>query len=211
MDKDKQPDTGGLLTNEEQNFQIFPNDDDRLKILGEVFSNESSRKILTLLLDKELTVMEISKESGISANLIIYHLKKMVSSDIVSITKETKNTRGRPLRYYRAKSAIVIASKDALNHSKIKKSLRKTLEGISRFSVVGIAGVLAWTITNSHSALELAFKYPRPTLPPFMAPVGPQSGGDVFSPAITVAGVVTAGLLINYFIPKLIQKRKKSL
>jgi predicted transcriptional regulator len=176
--------------------------------LGEIFSNESSRKIFTLLLEKELTIMEVSKESGISANLIIHHLRKMISSNIVSVTKETKNSRGRPLRFYRAKSAIVIASKDALNHSKPSKSLRKTLEEITRFSMIGIAGVFTWIITNSHSALESAFKYPRPILPPYMTPIEPQLGGEVFFSAIVVAGVVAAGLAINYFIPKLIPKRK---
>lgn len=208
MEEEKPLNTDSLLINEEQNFQVFSNDDDRLKILGEIFSNESSRKILALLLDKELTIMNISKELGISANLIIHHLKKMVSSDIVSITKETKNRRGRPLRFYRAKSTIVIASKDTLNHTRNGKSLRKALEDITRFSAVGIAGVFTWVITNSHSALESTFKYPRPTLPPYMTPIGPQSGGEVFFSAIVVAGVITAGLVINYFIPKLIQKRK---
>lgn len=208
MDKDKQLNIEALSINEDQNFQVFPNDDDRLKILGEIFSNESSRKIFTLLLEKELTIMDISKTLGISANLTIHHLKKMVSSNIVSITKETKNSRGRPLRFYRAKSAIVIASKDALNHAKTGRSLRKTLEDITRFSVVGIAGVFTWIITNSHSALESAFKYPRPALPPYMTPIEPQLGEEIFFSAIVVTGVIAAGLAINYFIPKLIQKRK---
>jgi hypothetical protein len=208
MNKDKQLNIEEITINEKQNFQVFPNDDDRLKNLGEIFSNESSRKIFTLLLEKELTIMEVSKESGISANLIIHHLRKMISSNIVSVTKETKNSRGRPLRFYRAKSAIVIASKDALNHSKPSKSLRKTLEEFTRFSMIGIAGVFTWIITNSHSALESAFKYPRPILPPYMTPIEPQLGGEVFFSAIVVAGVVAAGLAINYFIPKLIPKRK---
>ena len=208
MNKDKQLNIEEITINEKQNFQVFPNDDDRLKNLGEIFSNESSRKIFTLLLEKELTIMEVSKESGFSANLIIHHLRKMVSSNIVSVTKETKNSRGRPLRFYRAKSAIVIASKDALNHSKPSKSLRKTLEEITRFSMIGIAGVFTWIITNSHSALESAFKYPRPILPPYMTPIEPQLGGEVFFSAIVVAGVVATGLAINYFIPKLIPKRK---
>lgn len=208
MDKDKQLNIEELSINEDQNFQVFPNDDDRLKILGEIFSNESSRKIFTLLLEKELTIMEISKELGISANLTIHHLKKMIGSNIVSITKETKNSRGRPLRFYRAKSAIVIASKDTLNHAKSSKSLLKTLENITRFSVIGIAGIFTWIITNSNSALESAFKYPRPTLPPYMTSIEPQSGGEIFFSAIVVTGIVAAGLTINYYIPKLIRKRR---
>ena len=51
---------------EKDDIQIFPTDDNRLKLLGEIFSNESSRKVLTLLLEKELTVMDISKQSVLS-------------------------------------------------------------------------------------------------------------------------------------------------
>lgn len=208
MTENKQLNTGTLVNYDNQNVQVFPTDDDRLKILGEIFSNESSRKILTLLIKKELTIMDISKESGISANLIIHHLKKMINSDIVTITKETINSRGRPLRFYRAKSAIVIVSKSAVNRAKTSKSLRKTLENITRFSVVGIAGIFTWIITNSNSVLESAFKYPRPILPPYLTPIEPQLGGDFFYSSIVVAGVVSVGLAINFFIPKLIQKRK---
>ncbi len=208
MKADDKSDKETLVEYQDQSIQVFPSDDSRLKNLGEIFSNESSRKILTLLLEKELTITDISNESGISVNLIIHHLKKMISSDIVTITKETTNSRGRPLRYYRAKSAIVIVSKDAVNRARTSKSLRKTLENITRFSVIGIAGIFTWIITNSHDALESASKYPRPTLPPYLTPIEPQSGGEFFYSAIVVAGVIAAGLALNYFIPKLIRKRQ---
>jgi hypothetical protein len=202
MDPDKQ-----ITIKQKGDIQVFPTNDGRLKILGEIFSNESSRKILTILLEKELSIMNISKETGISPNLIIHHLKKMISSEIVVITRETKNSRGHPLRFYRAKSAIVIVSKDAVNRAITSKSLRNTLGRITRFSAVGLAGIFTWLITNSQSALDSAFKYPRPTLPAYMAPTEPQMGGDFFYSIIVVAGVITAGLAINYFIPKLIQKK----
>lgn len=192
-------------------IQIFPSNDDRLKILGEVFSNESSRKILTLLLEKELTIMNISKDTGISPSLIIHHLKKMVHSDIVTITRETTNSRGHSLRFYRAKSAIVIVSKDAINRAKTSKSLRVTLERLTRFSAVGLAGIFTWIISSSQHSLESTLKYPHPTLPPYMSPIEPQIGGEFLYSITVVSGVITAGLAINYVIPKLIKKRRQVL
>jgi hypothetical protein len=41
-----------------------------------------------------------------------------------------------------------------------------------------------------------------------LTPIEPQSGGEILFSSIVTAGVVAAGLAINYFIPKLIQKRK---
>jgi len=193
--------------NTQDNILVFPTDDHRLKILGEIFSNESSRKILSLLLEKELTIMNISKETGISANLIIHHLKKMINSGIVSITKESTNSRGHALRFYRAKSAVVIVSKDAANRATTSKSLRNTLESITRFSMVGLAGIFTGIITNSQSSLESAFKNPRPTLPPYMTPIEPQLGGDILMPVLITLSVIVTSLTISHFIPKLIRKQ----
>ncbi|MGY5148039.1 MAG: ArsR/SmtB family transcription factor [Candidatus Nitrosopumilus sp. bin_7KS] len=189
---------------EKDAIQIFPTDDDRLKLLGEVFSNESSRKILMLLSEKEFTIMDISKDSGLSPNLIIHHLKKMVDTEIVTITKESTNSRGRPLRFYRAKPAIVILSKDAANHANTSKSLKKTLGKITRFASIGLAGVFTWILAYSpHDPLESAAKYPRPILPPYMTSIEPQvqSGEFVFAIVIT-ASVVVAGLMINRMVKR---------
>ena len=189
---------------EKDDIQIFPTDDDRLKLLGEIFSNESSRKILMLLLEKELTMMDISKDSGLSLNLITHHLKKMVDTEIVTITKESKNSRGRPLRFYRAKPAIVILSKDVANFTNTSKSLKKTLGKITRFTAIGMAGALAWILAYSpQDPLESAAKYPRPTLPPYLTPIEPQvqSGEFVFAIFITTS-VMVAGFLITRMIKR---------
>lgn len=184
-------------------IQVFSTSDERLKFLGEIFSNESSRKIFSLVLEKELTIMSISKESGISPNLIIHHLKKMVDADIVTITKETTNSRGHPLRFYRAKPAIVILSKDAASRANKSKSLRNTLGRVTRFGAIGVAGIFTWIFANSsHPALDSALKYPRPMLPPYMAPIEPQSAGEPVFAVVITASVVAAGLAINYLLKR---------
>jgi vacuolar-type H+-ATPase subunit F/Vma7 len=184
--------------------QVFSTDDSRLKLLGEVFSNESSRKILSLLLEKESTIMEISKECEISVNLTIHHLKKMVDSGIVVITKETTNSRGRPLRFYRAKPAIVILPPEAAARASKSKSLQKTLGKIIRFGSIGLVGMFTWVFTSStHSLLETALKYPRPTLPPYMTPIEPQSSGDLVFATVITASVVVAGILINHIFKRI--------
>ncbi len=186
-------------------IKIFPTTDDQLKFLGEIFSNESSRKILTLLLEKKLTVMEISRESKISPNLIIHHLKKMVNLRIVVIVRESTSSRGRPLRFYRAKPAIVILSEEASRRANKSKSLKKILGRITRFGSIGLAGIVTWVLANpSQSVLDSAYKYPRPTMPQYMMPIEPQIQSSEFLFAVIVtASVVVAGLLINYAIKRI--------
>lgn len=192
----------------ENNIQIFPTTDDRLKQLGEIFSNNSSREILSLLMYKEMTVMQISKESGISANLVIHHLKKMLHSDIVTITRQSKNSRGNPLRFYRAKRAIVILGKNAACRADKNKSLRNVLGKITKLGAIGIAGAFTWIITNSHHALESAFKYPRPALPPYMTPIEPQSSYGILFPVLATVGIVIFGIVLSCYLPKIIRKFK---
>lgn len=187
------------------NAQVFPSTDDRLKSLGEILGNSTSRAILSLLLEKEMTIMQISKESKIPANLVMYHLKKLIHSDVVTITKQSKNSRGHPLRFYRAKSAIVILAKDAVYRANKSKSFWNVLERITRFSAIGIAGAFTWIITNSHLALESIFKYPRPTLPPYMAPIEPQTSNEFLLPLIVTSGIVIFGFLLNHYLPKIIK------
>lgn len=191
-------------------MQVFPTDDIRLKTLGEIFSNESGRKILSLLLEKESTIMEISKECRISANLVIHHIKKMIITDIVIVTKETTNSRGRSLRFYRAKPAIVILPKDAATKLHKNNTLRKTLDKIVRFGSVGLAGIITWIFTSSPQYVLESTKYPRPTLPPYMTPIEHQSSVEPTLAILMTASVVAAGFLINYIIKRIKNKHKPS-
>lgn len=188
------------------NIQVFSTNDDRLKIIGEIFGNKTSRAILALLLVKDMTIMQIAQESKVSANLVMYHIKKMLQSDIIMVTKHSKNSRGHPLRFYRAKPAIVILSKDTASSTIKSKSFLNALEKSVRFSAVGIAGAISWILTNSHYALESAFKYPRPTLPPYMSPVEPQVSNEFLFPLIVTVGIVVLGFLINHYLPQIIKR-----
>jgi len=51
--------------------------------------------------------------------------------------------------------------------------------------------------------LESALKYPRPTLPPYMSPIEPQSSAEPIFAIIMTASVVMAGILINYTIKRI--------
>ncbi len=178
------------------NMMVFSSDDDRLKFLGEVFGNSTSRTILTLLIEKDMTVMEIAKETGLKPNLIIHHLNKMMQAEIVVITKKTTNSRGHLMKHYRAKPAIMMFSKNHAQRAQKSKSLFRIIKRITRFASIGFAGALTWMITSPEG--NTAFKYPKTTLPPYMTPieVTSYSGELVFAITVTLS-VVIAGLVIE--------------
>lgn len=70
------------------------------------------------------------------------------------------------------------------------------IKKITRFAAIGFAGSLTWMIASPEE--NVAFKYPRTTLPPYMTPTdGPGHLGDpVFAITVTLS-VVIAGLAIE--------------
>jgi hypothetical protein len=198
--------------NKDDNHIIFSSDDnDRLKILGEIFGNDTSRSIITLLIEYEMTAMQISDKLDVKINLVMYHLSKMISLEIISVTKKTKNSRGHQVKHYKAKQSVLIFSKNVKDRAEKSKTLSNVIKRITRFSAIGVAGMITWFITNISiqgdkitSSMDTALKYPRPTLPPYMTPIEPQSGVDGIIPIILgVVVVVSLLIVVRIIIPRI--------
>lgn len=194
---------------------FFSSEDERLKFLGEILSNESSRSILTLLIEKEMTLMQIAKQTNLNLTLVIHHLKKLLQSGVVTITKTIASKKGRPMKFYRAKPILMISSKNMRDDMQKNKSLLNVLKKITRFTAIGLAGVSTWLMTSIvrvSDPLQSA-KYPRPTIPTYMTPIEPNSSlgflqSDLVIPVIATVGMVVIGLAINHMISA--QRRKSN-
>ncbi len=68
-------------------IDILSTEDEKLKSIGEILSSDSSRKILKLLFNQSLTANEIAQKTEMSLPLVIHHLKKMQTVQVVKITK----------------------------------------------------------------------------------------------------------------------------
>ena len=77
--------------------------------IAESLTNSSSRTILQLLFEEELSANEISLKTDISLQLVKYHLNKMQQVGMIQISKIGKNVKAQDMKYYKAaKFAIVI-------------------------------------------------------------------------------------------------------
>ncbi len=196
------------------NHIVFSSDDQRLKILGEIFGNTTSRSIITILIESEMTATQISDRLDIKLNLVMYHLEKMMSLQIISITKRTKNSRGHQVKHYRAKQAIMVFPKNVKSRAEKSKMLSDVIKRITRFSAIGIVGVFTWFVTNISihdritNSIDSALKYPRPTLPPYMTPIEPQSGDGIIPIILGIATVVSLLAIDRIIIPKIRLRQK---
>jgi predicted transcriptional regulator len=71
-------------------IEIMSTDDQRIKAIGELLSSDSSRTILKLLFNEQMTANQIAQKTEISLPLVIYHLKKMQEVGLVKIAQTEK-------------------------------------------------------------------------------------------------------------------------
>ena len=127
-------------TNDEftEKIKILATDDEKIKSFGELFTNDSSREILQLLFNEELTALQISQKTDISLQLVKYHLIKLQDLGIVKISKIEKNSKSQDMKVYTAtKFSIVIVPPKLSEKTKESKLLVRSFRHI--YKVAGLA------------------------------------------------------------------------
>jgi len=123
-----------------EKIKILATDDEKIKSFGELFSNDSSRKILQLLFNEELAATQISKKTDISLQLVKYHLNKLQDLGIVKISKIEKNSKSQDMKIYSAtKFSIVIVPPKLSEKTKESKLLVRSFRHIYKVAGLGIA------------------------------------------------------------------------
>lgn len=127
-------------TVESDRVEIFSTEDEKIKQLGEFLSNDSSRKILQSLYNEELTANQISQKTGITLQLVKYHINKMQELGIVTVSKVEKNSKGHDMKFYSpTKFAVVILPSKVSDRAKESKLLRRSFKTIYKFVGIGVA------------------------------------------------------------------------
>jgi len=173
-DFDNHESTDNSKTKSDESIKIMSVDDQKIKTVGEVLSNDSSRAILKILANKEMSTNQISQDTDLSIALVAFHLKKMQDIGIIKMTRTGKSVKGQDVKYYCAtnQSFLITPSR----HDSILESVKR----YSRFAAIGIAGFVSWIVLRKDngewnsgeeiptiiSESDFTTKEPRPTLPP---------------------------------------------
>ena len=121
-----------------EKIKILATDDEKIKSFGELFTNDSSREILQLLFNEELSANQISQRTGVSLQLVKYHLNKLQDLGVVKITKIEKNSKSQDMKIYTAtKFSIVIVPPKLSEKTKESKLLVRSFRHI--YKVAGLA------------------------------------------------------------------------
>lgn len=162
-------------------IKVFYSEDEKLKILGELLSNKSSRDIMRLLVERESYTNQIAKKLDLDISLVIHHLKKMESIGLLEITSKKIINKGVKHRFFRIPSGVIVFPNAKGNDGVLNKLFR---EGV-KFAAIGASAIL------SYSLFEGLY------IPQMDAPLRPQIGQT--DPLIYPLIVIIAGLAILYF------------
>jgi len=143
----------------QQQIKVFDCNDKSLKILGELLSNDTSRKIVKSLIEKEMYTNEISNKLNISVSLVIFHLKKLEELGLLEIRYKQIVRKGNEHRYFRMVPGLFVIPNESVEKTGFLKRFFK--DGI-KFAGIGIAALISWKllpVTNygqSHNGGEHA-------------------------------------------------------
>jgi len=153
-DENKKNDDGIDIEKNQNNneIRVLSSDDEKIKVVGEVLANESSRTILRLLSSiDEMTTNQISQEIDLSIPLVSHHLKKMQEAGVVKVSRVGTSVKGQKMKYYCATNqSFLITPPEKQSHS-IFNSLRT----FSKFAAIGIAGFVSWVTLKPNESTPM--------------------------------------------------------
>ena len=120
--------------------KIFSSDDKKLKILGELLSNKSSRDIIKLLIDNEMYTNEIADKLDLRVNLVIHHLKKLEDLGLLQIQNKEIMKKGIDHKHYRISPYFFLAPSGTEEGIQTKRTLKKIFRDGIKFASIFLAG-----------------------------------------------------------------------
>ena len=150
---DKTNPNEGLVKNQTSNeIRILSSDDEKIKVVGEVLANESSRTILRLLSSHdEMTINEMAREIDLSIPLVSHHLKKMQDAGVVRVSRVGTSVKGQKMKYYSSTNQSFLITPPEKQANLLVSSLRK----FSKFAAIGMAGLVSWAMLKPTESMPL--------------------------------------------------------
>ncbi|MBI2659921.1 helix-turn-helix transcriptional regulator [Candidatus Woesearchaeota archaeon] len=118
-----------------QSFLLVSLQEDKAKKLAQVVSNESCRKILDYLTEKESTETELAGKLQLPISTVHYNLKQLEDAGLVSAEEFHYSKKGKEVKHYKlANKYIIIAPKSTFG---IKEKLKNILPAAVAVAAVG--------------------------------------------------------------------------
>ena len=132
-------------------FLLLSLEDDSAKKIANTINNESARKILDYLADKDATESDIVKDLKIPASTVNYNIEQLLNAKLITWEKYHYSEKGKEVRHYSiANKFIIIAPKGD------KEGLLELLKKLSPAFLITLlgAGLIEYYTRIKSSSLE---------------------------------------------------------
>ena len=108
-----------------KNFLLLSLEDTKIKKVSNVISNDSCRKILDYLANKEATESELAEKLQLPISTVHYNLQQLMETGLISAEEFHYSKKGKEISHYKlANKYIIIAPKSTFG---IKEKLKSIL------------------------------------------------------------------------------------
>ncbi len=147
----------------EPEVEILSMTDERLKILGEELSNDTSRAILNCIFEGKRTTGEIANTLNLSLPLVIYHIERLLKTNIIKIANVELNSKGREKKVYDAKRAAIIIQLNPKD-TRLRQKLQRLFILSAAVAAIGAVSAI-WQVADLQNQVQAIVTDPdRPTI-----------------------------------------------
>lgn len=176
----------------DESFILLDVNDSESKKMAQVISNDTSRKILDYLADKnEATETEIAKDLKAPLSTIHYNLKQLVKVKLILNDEYHYSKKGKTIDHYKLANKFVIIAPKATKKEGLGEVLKRFIPvTIIAFTgaVVLAANKLFSNMSASVSSMDLSRNIIEESAP-LMAKAAPQAANYASDAVTTSAGV----------------------
>ena len=135
-----------------KNFLLLSMEDTKIKKISNVISNDSCRKILDYLTEKEATETEIAQKLSIPISTVHYNLQQLTETGLITADEYHYSEKGKEVLHYKlANKYIIIAPKSTFG---IKEKLKSILP-VALIAAAG-AGLIQFFSSFTSNSLSAA-------------------------------------------------------
>lgn len=195
------------MDEKENKIKVFGNDEESLKILGQLLSNETSRKIIGLLTEKEMYTNEISKTLGIQMNLTIHHIQKLEEIGLLTVRHKPIVRKGVDHKFYKVIPNLFVTQSHTTQEMQDNKFFKKFFKEGIKFAVIAFVGAASW-ITGAFNIFQVFDKSDKDSIVDSIMVVNKTT--DIIKPEINEQGnfflvpiiIIGASLFLIWFSNK---------
>lgn len=118
--------------------------DDNLKILGELLSNDSSRKIMLQLMTEPMYINELAATLDLRVSLVVHHINKMKELGLVEYTLKKITKKGQKHKFLKISSDLFITVGKTQEEIKETGLLKRIFRDGIKFTVIGFCAITSW-------------------------------------------------------------------